>query len=73
MTYQCCWCYTQSGREKALGYASAASADTVAMQTDSAREVPFLLDDAVQGYEEGAAIYTPMQTVQSDPREVSPL
>ena len=81
LTYQCCWCYTQSGREKALGHASAASADTVAMQTDSAREVPFLLDDAVQGYEEGAAIYTPMwrwrirlaATVQSDPREVPPL
>ena len=80
LLYQCCWCYTQSGREKALGHASAASADTVAMQTDSAREVPFLLDDAVQGYEEGVAIYTPMwrwrirgATVQSDPREVPPL
>jgi len=50
-TNRCCWCYTPRGREE-HERRTAQSAPTVAAQTDSTLEAPFLNGVAVQGVPE---------------------
>ena len=59
-TSRCCSCYTQRGRDE-HARRTAESASTVAAQTDSTLEVPFLNGVAVQGVQEGpfADVFSP--------------